>query len=199
MGASFGVVHDRRFDASAEAAHNGGMKAILQLMAQYNRTANTKLYTLLAGVDPHVVSAESGSYFGGILGLLNHVLLSDLGWFVAFRDSDLDLPVLQSPVLDFENPGWRKNLYANLTDLRPHRESMDELIIALAAETPEPLFLGDIRVTHWSGQVRSFPFGKVLMHLFNHQTHHRGAISQILDQNSVENDYSNLHELLLQD
>ena len=173
------------------------MKDILKLMAEYNRTANTKLYSLLDDTEPSIIANESGSYFGGILGLLNHVLLSDLGWFAAFRDGNLDLPVLKSPVLDFEHPGWRKNLYGSLGDLRSHRECMDQLIIALAAETPEPLFLGNISVTHRSGQVRIFPFGKVLMHVFNHQTHHRGAVSQILDAQNVENDYSNLHELLL--
>ncbi len=32
----------------------------------------------------------------------------------------------------------------------------------------------------------------VFLHLFNHQTHHRGQISVLLDQLGVENDYSNL-------
>lgn len=174
------------------------MQEIIRLLGEYNRSANTKLYRLLDSADPPVITAESGSYFSGILGLLNHILLSDLGWFRAFRDGSLKLPMLKSPVLDFEHPGWRNNLHANFSDLRSHRESMDELIIALAVQTPESLFLDDIRIKDYSGRERIYPFGKVLMHVFNHQTHHRGAVSQILDENNIENDYSNLHELLLQ-
>lgn len=115
-------------------------------MGEYNRSANTKFYRLLDSADPPVITAESGSYFSGILGLLNHILLSDLGWFRAFRDSGLKLPMLKSPVLDFEHPGRRNSLHANFSDLRSHRESMDELIIAPAVETPESLFLGGCRI-----------------------------------------------------
>lgn len=173
------------------------MKEILYLMARYNQVANKQLFDLLESCDPEIITGDEGSYFGNILGLLNHILVSDLGWLSADRDSNLDLPVLDSPVLDFEHPGWKKNLYGNLAELRKHRDAIDKLFIDFTAETPEELFEGDIEVTRSNGEKHSFPFGKVLMHLFNHQTHHRGAVSQILDKNAVENDYSNLMALLM--
>ena len=33
---------------------------------------------------------------------------------------------------------------------------------------------------------------KANKHRFNHQTHHRGALSQLLDEGKIENDFSNL-------
>jgi len=36
---------------------------------------------------------------------------------------------------------------------------------------------------------------KPIMHMFNHQTHHRGQISNILDDLSITNDYSNMINL----
>jgi uncharacterized damage-inducible protein DinB len=33
---------------------------------------------------------------------------------------------------------------------------------------------------------------EILIHTFNHQTHHRGQISEILDENKIENDFSNM-------
>lgn len=167
-------------------------------MARYNKVVNTQLYDLLDSCEADLITKDTGSYFGSILGLLNHLLLSDLGWLSAYRDGNHDLPVLASPVLDFDHPGWKNSLYDNLAELRNHRNKTDLLFQSLVDETPEELFDGVIEVTRSNGKTRSFPFGKVLMHLFNHQTHHRGAISQILDQEGVENDYSNLMRLLME-
>jgi len=175
------------------------MKDILLLMAQYNQTVNSRLYDLLSKSDQKLLIRKTGSYFNNIIGLLNHLLLTDLGWLSAYRDSNLNLPSLQSPLLEHQNPGWGKNLYHNLPDLKNHQENIDSLIVEFVSETSIRLFLGDIEVTRHSGEVHSFPFGKLLMHLFNHQTHHRGAIAQILDENGLENDYSNLIGLLMKE
>jgi len=42
------------------------------------------------------------------------------------------------------------------------------------------------------GEKKEHVFWKALMHMFNHQTHHRGQVSQILDQLKLENDFSNI-------
>ncbi len=173
------------------------MKEILLLMARYNQTVNKLLFDQLATCDDERLTRETGSYFDNLLGLLNHILVSDLGWLVAYRDSNLDLPSLNSPILDFEHPGWKNNLYNNLMDLKEHRDKIDTLFVEFVEETPNDVFNGEIEVTRSNGKSQRFPFGKVLMHLFNHQTHHRGAISQILDENEVGNDYSNLIQMLM--
>jgi len=173
------------------------MKQILSLMAEYNGVANGQLYALLEKSDPEVLTRESGSYYGNILGLANHILVADLDWLRSYRDGNLDIPVLRSPVLDFEHPGWRKNLYHNFDELKTHRETTDALFVKFVGATPAELFDGPIEVTRGRrNRTIVFPFGKILMHLFNHQTHHRGAIAQILDQNDIENDYSNISRLL---
>ena len=173
------------------------MKEILLLMARYNQAVNKQLFDQLATCDDELLTRESGSYFENLLGLLNHILVSDLGWLAAYRDSNLDLPSLNSPVLEFEHPGWKKNLFTNLMDLKEYRDKTDALFVDFVEETPGEIFNGEIEVTRSNGKSHRFPFGKVLMHLFNHQTHHRGAISQILDENEVKNDYSNLIQMLM--
>jgi len=173
------------------------MKEMLLLMAQYNRTANRQLLYILETCDPDIITRSEGSYFDSILGLLNHILVSDLGWLTAYRDSNLKLPSLKSSALEFKHPGWRNNLYDKTARLRNHREQVDELFMDFVGETPEGVFTGEIEVARSDGKKHIFPFGKVLMHLFNHQTHHRGAISQILDNRGVDNDYSNLMGLLI--
>ena len=39
-------------------------------------------------------------------------------------------------------------------------------------------------------------FGGLVLHVFNHQTHHRGMISIYLENMGIANDYSNLSETL---
>ena len=36
-----------------------------------------------------------------------------------------------------------------------------------------------------AGETKSFPLGSVLMHIFNHQTHHRGQIHGLLSATAV--------------
>ena len=79
-----------------------------------------------------------------------------------------------------------------------YNRAADELIVNFISDAPDNLFDKTIEVSRpGKQQTRKFPFGKILMHLFNHQSHHRGAVSQILDQNDVENDYSNVMQLLV--
>ncbi len=47
------------------------------------------------------------------------------------------------------------------------------------------------------GDAYSLPRWQCLLHMFNHQTHHRGQMAQILDEKGVENSYSNLFRYLL--
>jgi len=173
------------------------MKNILGLMAQYNRTVNKQLFDILENCDVSILSDETGSYFDSIIGLLNHILVSNLGWLTAYRDSDLDLPSLNTPTLNYEHPGWKGILHDDLKDLRDHFLDVDSLFIEFIEETGEEVLQGDITVTRSNGKSHTFPFGKVVMHLFNHQTHHRGAISQILDEKAIENDYSNLMRMFM--
>ena len=174
------------------------MKNQLHLMARYNRAVNGKLYGILGNLDAGDLSRGAGSFFGGIIGLLNHVLVADLGWLQAFRGGSLNLPALNSPLLDIDHPGWGKILHEDFGDLRAERERFDDLFVSFVEETPAETFLERTRMTHHSGAVRTFVLGEALMHVFNHQTHHRGAVSQILDEMGVENDYSNLLALLME-
>ena len=167
------------------------------LFADYNAHVNRELFTILAKAAPEVLTRPTGSYFETALGLLNHLLVSDLGWLNAYRGSDRKFRALESPALDFKHPGWKKPLYDNLQDLRARRVAVDAVLQALAAELDDEALASEIQLPDPRGNKHRFVLGEILLHLFNHQTHHRGAIAQVLDGAGVENDVSNLLALLL--
>jgi uncharacterized damage-inducible protein DinB len=49
-----------------------------------------------------------------------------------------------------------------------------------------------LRYTDSSGKEFTKNFGDLLLHMFNHETHHRGMISACLETLGKENDYNSL-------
>jgi uncharacterized damage-inducible protein DinB len=172
-------------------------RRFFQILADYNAHANRSLFRILEEKAPaEQLDRPAGSYFDSILGLLNHLLVTDLAWLNGLRGSGQPFRSLDAPALDFQHPGWRKPLYHDLAGLRTRREAIDAVLQAFAAELTDEQLEGGIELADPRGQKHRFVLGEVLLHLFNHQTHHRGAIALALDQAGIENDFSNLLALL---
>jgi uncharacterized damage-inducible protein DinB len=171
------------------------MKYFFQLMADYNAQANRRMYQIIRNTPEYLLTKDNGSYFDNLLGLLNHHLWADIGWLKGYRDSDVQLEALQNPVLDIGLPGWKANITDDLDELWEIRQEVDKLFLKFTREVSEEALLGAITLTRRDKKMR-FIFHEVLMHLFNHQTHHRGSIALALDQEGVENDFSNLLDVL---
>lgn len=172
------------------------MKQLFVVLARYNVHANTKMFEILEKTPDDLRTKDSGSHFDSILGVLNHTLMADLGWLNGYRRSDLELAALDTPVLDFDHPGPGNPLYATLPELWERRKQVDAVFSALAEEVTEEQLAGNVTLSRPGGASRTFVFGEALLHLFNHQTHHRGAVAQMLDGAGIENDYSNVLAVL---
>jgi len=166
------------------------MKEITMLMARYNQHANEQLFSTLETLPEAGLTENSGSFFGSILNLMNHNLVASINWLNRFRHSHLPLPFLDTPVLDMVYPGFGKPLHTSLRDLWEHQRGVDELFIALTQALTEPMLQQRVTYTDRTGQELTRVVWQALIHLFNHQTHHRGQVSQVLDERGVENDFS---------
>ncbi len=172
------------------------MKEIYVLLAEYNAYVNGVLYELLEKVPPELVTRDSGSYYKSILGLLNHILSSDLNWLNRFRASPQGFRSLNAPGVDLDSAPLQKQPYTKLADWWKRRKQVDELYKSFAAELTDKVLPSELRYTDMRGQQQAFVISEVLLHAFNHQTHHRGQISQILDAAGVQHDYSNILTVL---
>ncbi len=171
------------------------MKEIYVLLAEYNASVNEVLYGVLEKAPAGLVTKEAGSYYGSILGLLNHILRSDLDWLNRFRASPHGFRSLATSAIDVDPATAPKPLYDNLADLSRRRKQVDEVFSAFAAELTDDVLRREVRYMR-RGEQESFVIGEVLLHVFNHETHHRGQVSQILDAAGVQHDFSNITTIL---
>ncbi|MCK4517041.1 MAG: DinB family protein [Spirochaetaceae bacterium] len=170
------------------------MTNAISLFARYNDHVDRLMFRVLDEVDPELLNRSVGAYFGSIVGILNHILTSDLGWLVRFRDGGIASQVLMDPALQFEHPGFGKILHADYGALKAHQLEVDRVILGFVVELtlPDEVF----SYVNTRGEEHRFRVGDMLLHISNHATHHRGQISQILDEAGVEHDYSNVWPLL---
>jgi uncharacterized damage-inducible protein DinB len=154
------------------------------------------MFAILAQLPAERLAEDVGSYYKSILAILNHVYGSDCIWLSRMRPSRPGIAALQDPQLDHE-PVWPTvDLFSDFAALRSAREKLDALMESLAGELSEVDLESVLDYRNSRGERHRYVFWQALMHMFNHGTHHRGQIAEILDQFGVSNDYSNLYRML---
>lgn len=144
--------------------------------SRYNRWQNERVYAAAAGLPDGTRKRNMGAFFKSIHATLNHLLVADYLWL-----SRMDGQPCAVRALDEE-------LYGDFDELRKQREFTDDrLDRVVAALTPEVL-AGTMTYRRLSGgqDEVSMPVAQVFMHLFNHQTHHRGQVTTLLMQCGVD-------------
>ena len=145
-----------------------------RIMARYNQWMNAKLYALCAELSDAQRKQDRGAFFKSIHGTLNHLLLGDRIWMGRF----LGQPFMAKS-LDQE-------LYGDFSELRHERAHTDADIIAWAWTLTDEKLAVSLGYTSIVGaQQRSEPLWALVMHFFNHQTHHRGQLTTLLNQCDV--------------
>lgn len=166
------------------------------LLAQYNQTMNRQLYDAAATLPPEEVSADRGAFFGSLLGTMNHLIAGDTIWLTRFALHPSAFPALASMRGVAPPSSLTHSFGDSLADLRAHRTRLDGLITGMAAEVSDA-DLGQVLVyRNLRGQEFQRHFGSLLLHFFNHQTHHRGQASTLLSQAGVDIGVTDLFVLL---
>lgn len=145
------------------------MKPMFEMLAGYNAWANQRLYDAVAALADTDYRADHGAFFGSVHGTLNHLLVGDRVWMHRFTGAG------PSPArLD-------EILHDDFDGLRAARKAEDARIIAYVASiTPDDLE-GTISYRTISNPADiEQRLDLALVHVFNHQTHHRGQVHALL-------------------
>jgi uncharacterized damage-inducible protein DinB len=164
--------------------------AYAQTMAAYNTEMNRRIYGAALRLPDEERRADRGLFWRSIHGTLNHVLWGDrvsLKRLGAGEGSTA--PVAESD-----------RLFDGFDDLWSARQALDAEI-ATWAEALAPVDLdGDL--DWWSVSMDRqmvTPRAILVMQLFNHQTHHRGQVHDMLSQTAVPPPVLDLHRVLKPD
>ncbi|AZF37629.1 DinB family protein [Pseudomonas sp. R4-39-08] len=157
-----------------------------RLMASYNQWMNRKVYEAAGKLTDAALVADRQAFFGSILGTLNHLVLGDTVWLKRFAEHPagfsalLPLSAIATPV------DLRQLAFADISELSAQRAWLDQLILNWADSLQETDLDQRLRYHTMRGAAAEKPFFGLLMHFFNHQTHHRGQVTTLLSQAGVD-------------
>ena len=145
------------------------MKQYFALLAAYNAWCNERLYDAATQLSDADYRADRGAFFRSLHGTLNHILAADRIWMKRFTGEG-EAPNRLDAIL-----------FEPLAGLRAAREAEDERIAR---------FIDSLSQEHLDAPVSysslvnpaliTQPLWSVLVHVFNHQTHHRGQAHCVL-------------------
>ncbi len=169
------------------------MKQALAILSLYSKGVNEQLIGILEHVSGEKLQEDMQTYFKSIAGTLNHMTRHDISWLIRLRDIFPASPMakcefLRTTAEDLQ-AGMERN-YRETFSLRKGADALyEEFIGGLKEEELEQVI--NYKSKHGGGE-QSAKLGHILLQLLIHQTHHRGAISALLDRQGIDNDYSGL-------
>lgn len=156
------------------------------LMATYNEWMNAKVYEAASRLSDEELSVDRKAFFGSILGTLNHVAAGDTIWLKRFAKHPANYSVLESLQQLPDPKSLNQVLFSTIRELSAHREWLDRIIIEWARSITEPDLDHALNYTSMKGVAADRSFYSLIMHFFNHQTHHRGQVTTLLSQVGVD-------------
>lgn len=140
-------------------------------MAAYNAELNRRVYDAARRLPDAVRRADGGVFWRSIHGTLCHILWADQIWLSRFG-------ACEAPSAEIRDSD---RIVDGFDELWGHRQVFDEVILGWASALTVADLIGDIAwfsVAIDRHVVRSRTL--VIMHVFNHQTHHRGQAHSLI-------------------
>jgi uncharacterized damage-inducible protein DinB len=162
------------------------LKEHFELLATYNQWMNSKVYEAAGQLTATDLAKDRGAFFGSVLGTLNHILVGDTIWLKRCATHPSCLNSVRE-VADLQNPtSLDQVIFEDLGSLSEQRIWLDRQIINWIAQLSE----GDLDFILSYHNTKGIPVNKryssLVLHFFNHQTHHRGQVSTLLSQAGLD-------------
>ena len=140
--------------------------------ARNNAWANLRLLNACARLSQEEFEARRTGFFPSIKATLNHILVIDRFYVDAMEGGRLGPAAWANP-----------EPCATVTALQREQAVVDQRLITWCAALPDPSRIVEVhRVTH----VQRERADRLLLHLFQHDIHHRGQVHAMLSGTSVK-------------
>jgi uncharacterized damage-inducible protein DinB len=168
----------------------------LRLMASYNGWMNERLYAAAAQLPETALHQDRGAFFGSLFGTLSHIAAADLIWLHRFARH----PALTEWGRSLDGLPSPSSLTEGLADTLQALATLRTRIDGCIAALPDRLVEDDLGLLLDYGNTarvaQAKRFGLLLLHFFNHQTHHRGQATTLLFQAGVDVGVTDLNALI---
>lgn len=155
-------------------------------MADYNQWINARVYAAARQLPAEELAASRKAFFGSIIGTLNHIVVGDTTWLKRFATHPSAFDSLD-PIRALEVPvALNQILFSDFDALSERRVLIDEAIVRWARQLTAADLSHSLTYTRMSGGVARKPLDALLVHFFNHQTHHRGQVTTLLSQADID-------------
>lgn len=160
------------------------LKQHFQMLAGYNTLANSKLYEVCSKLSDAQRKQIRPAFFKSIHGTLNHIMIGDRIWMGRFKGQKMSSTRLDAI------------LYHDFEVLQKARVLEDKKIEAFISSLSEDFFRDTIKYLDNQGKAYNDPTELLVAHFFNHQTHHRGQIHDMLTQTEIAPPALGMHRIL---
>lgn len=143
-------------------------------MAHNNAWANHRLLAACAKLSDAAFQAERVSFFPSLMQTLNHNLTVDWFYVDALEGGTLGLKAWEN-----ETP------CPTMAELLPAQAAVDRRLVAFCGGLTDAWLTGETRM-HRADRVQVDRTDRVLLHLFEHQIHHRGQAHAMLAGTDVQ-------------
>jgi uncharacterized damage-inducible protein DinB len=172
------------------------LKPHVQLMAQYNQWMNEKLYDSAASLSASALRENRGAFFGSIFSTLNHLAVADTIWIKRLSASFPSEWELEEAKQLQSIQALDLTLFEDFDALRNYRHKLDTMLIQLSLQAQDEDLTLPVSYVDIKGQPHTKQLFSLLMHVFNHQTHHRGQITTMFSQAGVDVGVTDLNALI---
>jgi len=153
---------------------SAGLVQTYRAFAYNNAWANHRLLEACANLNQKEFEARRTGFFPSLQMTLNHIYVVDLFYVDALEGGWLGPKA-------FEN----QLPCPSLAELKPAQANVDQRLIAVCTALTPVLLDGIVRVNR-DTRVQAERRDRLLMHLFQHQIHHRGQAHAMLSATAVQ-------------
>lgn len=155
-------------------------------MASYNSQMNQRLYDAATSLSVQDLHQDRGAFFGSLFKTMMHIAVGDTVWLHRFAEHP-DAGALREAMSVFPKPtALDQQLVSTLAELDLYRKALDQIIVSWAQTLTLEQLGQTLSYSNMAGQGMQKDFALLVMHFFNHQTHHRGQASTLLYQAGID-------------
>jgi len=158
------------------------------LLAKYNKKTNELMNNIIMELTEDEWNKEFTGFFKSIHELNSHIYICDFNWLKRFKKLR-EFTVLKNNIFE-KDLLFTETIFKNINEYVLLRSELDKIFIEFINELKNEDLKNLLKFVNSKGVKMERKMESLVMHVFNHQAHHRGMVSLYLEMLGKENSFS---------